>query len=275
MPKVKGKEQLCSCPKYKTHFKSHKGLRRHSLFDRYSDIENIVNTRIDENYCHFLAQPEVDEDTIYWFSKPYRETPRRLSELQGAERARYEQIKNNTLAHYRNVISSLKSEGKNSEAECLKNAVEFVNDDFVYCFDGKTVLGIWGMQLKEHVREPLGIAIIDGVFNPKNKSQPLVPDEPPEPEPPTEEPPVENKPATEPEPEEPPENPYTVRFNAGENGYLNGVSEYSKHAGETVKPSEVPRVETKKGYEFTGWDKNPNNYTVTDDTEFTAQYREI
>ncbi|MDR2824077.1 MAG: hypothetical protein LBB41_02630 [Prevotellaceae bacterium] len=268
MPKVKGKEQLCSCEKYKTWFKSIQGLGGHTLFNRYSDIENIVNNRIDENYRHFLAQPEVDDDTIYWFSKPYSETPRRLSELQGTERARYEQVKDDTFSHYQSVISSLKSEGKNSEAECLENAVKFINDDFVYCFDGKTVLGIWGMQLKEHVREPLGIAMKNASFKQKDKPEPPVPDKPP-----TEEPP--NKPDTGHEPEEQPKNPYTVRFNAGENGNLDGISEYSKHAGENVKPNEVPTVKPKEGYEFAGWDKSPNDYTITGDTEFTAQYREI
>jgi hypothetical protein len=238
MPKVKGKEQLCICEQYETYFKSVQGLGRHTLFERYSDIENIVNRRIDEKYRHFLAQPVVEGDTIYWFSKPYGEIPQRLSDLQDGEHAKYEQIKNNTLAHYEDAIGLLKSEGKTTEAECLEKAITFANNDFVYCFDGKTVLGIWGMQLREHVNEPLGIAMKNASFKEKRK-------------------------------------PFTVRFNAGENGRLTGISEYGKYAGETVKPSEAPTVVPKKGYEFTGWDKNPNGYRVAGDVEFTAQYREI
>jgi hypothetical protein len=275
MPKVKGKEQLCSCEKYKTYFKSIQGLGGHTLFDRYSDIENIVNKRIDEKYGHFLAQPVVDGDSITWFSKPYSETPLRLSELQGEKRAQYGQIKNDTLAHYQSAIASLKQQGKNSEAECLEKATKFVNDDFVYCFDGKTVLGIWGMELRNEIREPLGLAMKNSFVK---KRKPPVADEPepvPEPEPQPEEPPAEDALDPEPIPEEPPVNPFTVRFNAGENGTLNGASEYSKFAGDYVTASEVPTVTPKEGYEFTGWDKNPNNYRVTDDTEFTAQYREI
>jgi hypothetical protein len=273
MPIVKGKEQLCSCEKYKTYFKDIQGLGGHTLFDRYSDIENVVNKCVDKEYRHFLAQPAVDDDTIYWFSQPYDDIPRRLSELQGAERARYEQIKNDTLAHYQNVIASLKQQGKSSEAECLEKAIKFPKDDFVYCYDGKTVLGIWGMQLKDEVREPLGIAMTNSSFKEKKKPQPPAPE--PEPEPQPEEPVVEDEDDTNPEPEPQPENPFTVRFNAGENGNLNGVSGYSKHAGEIVTADEVPTIEPKEGYEFTGWDKNPNDYRVTEDTEFTAQYREI
>jgi hypothetical protein len=274
MPKVKGKEQLCTCERYRTYFKSIQGLGGHTLFERYSDIENIANKKIDESYRHFLAQPEVDGDTIYWFSKPYNETPQRLSELQGEERVKYEQIKNNTTTHYQNVIASLKQQGKNSEAECLENATKFVNDDFVYCFDGKTTLGIWGMQLKENVREPLGVAMKNASFKVKRKPEPPIA-EPPieEEEQQPKESPMEKTPTT--APEEQPENPYSVRFNAGDNGTLNGVSEYSKYAGDTVKAGEVPEVEPTEGYEFAGWDKNPNDYTVTDDTEFTAQYRKI
>ena len=324
MPKVKGKEQLCSSEKYKTYFKSIQGLDGHTLFERYSDIENVVNKRIDEHYRHFLTQPEVDSDTIFWFSKPYNETPRHLSELQGEERIKYEQVKNNTLGHYQSVIASLKSEGKNSEAECLENATKFVNDDFVYCFDDKTVLGIWGMQLRDEVRQPIGVAIKD-IYSPikpmlirfiasengtlngnselrKQKGDLITENEVPQVTaregyefigwdadpinhkvsgftefvaqykaneivlPPT---------GAYPKPEEQPENPFSVRFDAGGNGTLNGVSEYSKYAGDTVNAGEVPKVEPKWGYEFTGWDKNPYDYRVTDDTKFTARYREI
>ncbi len=116
MPKVIGKEQLCSCEL--NYFKSIQGLGSHKLFDRYSDIVNVVNKIIDEKYRHFLAQPVADGDSIIWFSKPYKEMPQRLSELQGEEREKYVQIKNETITHYNSSIETLKLQGKNSEAEC-------------------------------------------------------------------------------------------------------------------------------------------------------------
>jgi hypothetical protein len=239
------------------------------LFKRFDDIEPLINKKIDEKYRHFLATPFIEGDSITWYSKPYSETPQRLSELQVEDRTKYDQIKNETLVHYRNVVNSLRQGGKNSEAEALENATKFVNDDFVYCFDDRTVLGVWGMRLKEHVRNPIGTAAIDHA---PGKNPPVEP-------PPKTAPPVidEPKPDLEPEPElqKPPINPFIVSFNAGEGGNLNGISKYVKYEGDIITESEVPHVEAKEGYEFIGWDKYPNNHIVTDDTEFTAQYREV
>jgi len=266
-------EKLCSTPEYTKYFKDIQRLGKFDLFKRFDDIELLVNKKIGEKYRHFLATPFIDGDSIEWFSKPYSETPQRLSELQDEDRSKYEQVKNETLNHYKSVTSALRQEGKSNEAEALENATKFVNDDFVYCFDDKTVLGIWGMQLRENVREPLGIAMKNIFVKKKKAPQPQPEVEPPlidESEP-------ESKPAPEPQPqpEEPPIDPYTVRFNAGEGGNLNGPSEYAKYDGDIITKNEVPQVEPKEGYEFIGWDKNPNNYRVTDDTDFTAQYREI
>lgn len=261
MAKVKGKEQLCITENFRKYFKSIQGFESHSLFDRYDAIENFVNNSIDRNFRHFLAQPVVDDDLISWFSKPYNEMPQQLSALQGEEREKYELIKNETVAHYYNAINSLKQKGKKSEAECLENAIKFVDDRFVYCFDGKTVLGIWGMQLRNEVREPLGIAMKHQFLKkPKLKSE-----QQPEPQ---------SEPQSEPQPETL-ISPFVVRFNSGEGGNLNGLSVLSKHNNEIITEDEVPNIETKEGYEFIGWDKNPHSYSVTGDTEFTAQYSEI
>jgi subtilisin family serine protease len=256
MPKVKGKEQLCSCEK--KYFKSTQGLGGYSLFDRYYDIENVINKKIDEKYCHFLAQPIVEDDTIIWFTKTYNETPIRLSELEGIEQEKYEKIKNETISHFNKIIDSLKNEGKNSEAESLENAIKFINNDFLYCFDGKVVIGIWGMQLKENVREPLGIVMRNLFIKKKNIPQPDISKT------------IQNE-----TPIEEIVNPRTIRFNSGEEGKLIGNSTLLKHIGETVYESEVPKIEPKSGYEFIGWDQNPINYNTTSDTEFTANYKKL
>lgn len=275
MPKVKGKVQLCTCDKYETYFKSFQGLEgsNYSLFDRYSDIENVVNKNVNEKYRHFLAQPEIDGDTIFWFSTPYRNnTPRQLTTLRDEEHKKYEQIKNDTLNHYHNVVQSLKQQGKNSEAECLEKAIKFVNDDFVYCYDDKAVLGVWGMQLRENIREPLGVVVKNATFKSPKPPEPPAINPPPETD-------VEKTEETdvkeEPEHVDEPEKQFNVRFNAGGHGDLYGQSEYYKPASDTVKESEVPEVVSAEGYRFTGWDKEPVNHTVTGDIEFTAKYEEI
>ena len=199
MPRVKGKEQLCSCEQ--KHFKSIQGFGEHTLFERYTDIENVVNKKVDEKYHHFLAQPVIEGDTMTWFSKPYNETPRRFTELQGEEQTNYDIIKKNTVAHYQKIIEILKNEDQNSEAETLENSIKFINDDFVYCYDGIVVLGIWGMQLKENYRESIG-TVTKNLFKEKKKPTIVSPDidEPSQPEIETLEIPIEN--------------PFTIRFNA-------------------------------------------------------------
>ena len=161
MPKVKGKIQLCSCDK--KYFKSIQQFdEQHTLFDNYRAIENVVNKKIDEKYRQFLAQPVTDEDgKITWYTKQYNETPKRLSDLQGEERQKYEQIKNETVNHYKSVALSLEAAGKKDEFDCFDKATKFVNDGFVYCFDNKTVLGIWGMDIKEQYRESSGVIMKD------------------------------------------------------------------------------------------------------------------
>lgn len=259
MPVVKGKKQLCSCEvKY---FKSEQGWGGHSLIARYNDIENVVNGKVAVEFRHFLAQPIVEGDSIIWFSKPFNDTPQRLTELNDSDRVKYTQIKNDTINHYKSVINSLRNEGKLSHSESLENAVKFINEDFIYCYDGRVVLGIWGMQLKDNVWEPIG-TVAKSFFStkkiPQPPSQPL-PDDTLESEP-------DNT-------EEPENNPFNVQFNEGNGGTLNGQTHYSKYAGDLVDTSEIPKVNANDGFEFIGWDKDPNDYNVTGDTHFTAQYK--
>ena len=68
--------------------------------------------------------------------------------------------------------------------------------------------------------------------------------------------------------------PFIVRFKEGEHGILHGQTQFEKHDGDKVDPAEVPTVEAEEGYCFIGWDKEPNNFTVHQDVEFTALYKE-
>lgn len=283
--KVKGKEQLCVCNDYKKYFKSVQGLGGHTLFDRYNDLENIVKKRVDEKYRHFLAQPELDGNTIQWFSQPYYEEPKRLSELKGQDRDYYEKVKNETLSHYRNVVEELKAQNKRSEADALGNAIKFVNDDFVYCYDGKTVLGVWGMELRDEVREPLGIAMKNTFEKPRKAKPPVASGKEDEgtketePDNSSAENEVENIEAPyngEPSSNEPSgdEDPLlNVSFNAEENGSLQGTTEYRMRRGERITASMIPDAEASEGYEFVGWNVEPNDHEVENDVVFTAQFR--
>lgn len=248
MAKVIGKQELCSTNlKY---FKALQIIGGKTLFDRYPALENIVKNNIDKQYQDFISYPVQEDGQIIFHGIISKEPIQILSELQGEDLEQYQKIKGDTLFHYNTKIDELKNSGKTTESEFLTDAVKYIDDRFVYCYDDKVVLGIWGMALRDNVREDISVIRKDLT----RKSHP---------EPPTE------------VPQTLPKNSFTIRFNAGEGGNLNGQSEYSRYDGDFVSESEVPQVEAKDGYEFTGWDENPNSYGVSGDKEFTAQYRKI
>lgn len=241
-------------PLFSTDLKYFKALQiidGRTVFDRYNSLANIVKNNIDAQYQDFISYPIKEGNEIEFHGKIPKEEPRVLSGLQENDLTKYQNLKTETLAYYNNKIEELKNTGKTDEAEFLSKAVKYADDRFVYCYDDKVVLGAWGMTLKENLR-----ADISEIR--KN----LVTKKKPEPQP-------------EAAQEIPPINPFTVRFDEGDNGNLNGQAEYSKYEGDFVTETEIPQVEPKDGYEFTGWDEEPSNYSISGDKVFTAQYREI
>lgn len=70
-----------------------------------------------------------------------------------------------------------------------------------------------------------------------------------------------------------PEVKYNILFDAGENGVLEGANAFVKNPGEILTQAEVPVVKPNEGYEFTGWDASPENWSVQGDKTFVAQYK--
>jgi hypothetical protein len=153
MAKVIGKEELCSTDlKY---FKAVRIIDERTLFDRYDSLANVVKNNIDAQYQDFITYPVKEGDKITFHGKISKETPQVLNNLQGDEAVKYQNIKSDTLHHYNSKIEALKNSGKTDEAEFLASAVNHVDDRFVYCYDDKVVLGVWGMKLRDKVREDI------------------------------------------------------------------------------------------------------------------------
>ena len=154
MSKVIGKEQLCSSDlKY---FKSLQGIGGRTLFDRYKHAEsNIIDKYISTEYKDFLAYPVQSGSDITFHGIKYTEAPQFFSDLQGEDLERYAKIKDETLTHYNSAIDTLRNSGKTTESEYLANAIKYVDNRFIYCYDGRVVLGVWGMQLRNDVREDI------------------------------------------------------------------------------------------------------------------------
>jgi len=223
------------------------------IFDRYKIAEtSIIDKYINERYRNFLAYPVRDGDRIEFHGiKARNEVPRILSELQGEDAEKYQNLKIETTQHYLSVINELKNANKSIEAEFLTDAIKFVDDRFVYCYDDKVVLGAWGMQVRENVNED--ITVIRKKSPHKIKKEPEVQHEP-----------EIILPIA----------PFNVSFNAGENGILNGNDCITKDANSYLGDDEIPQVEPKDDYEFIGWSEDPHGYQVSEDKEFTAQYRQ-
>ena len=240
---VIGKKQLLSTDL--NYFKALQGSGGRTLFDRFKLAEsNIINKNIDTKYQNFLAFPVVDGDGITFHGIKYNETPQVLKDLEGDDFYKYSKIKNDTISHYNSVIEHLKNSGKAVESDFLLDAIKYIDDQFIYCYDDIVVLAVWGMTLRDNVRKDISeICKTQFVKIPKPKIS-------------------ETK-------------LFKINYNVGENGTLNGNSSIIKELNEFISNNDIPQVEAKEGYEFVGWDENPNGYEVTGDKQFTALYNPI
>lgn len=66
---------------------------------------------------------------------------------------------------------------------------------------------------------------------------------------------------------------YSVLFQDGGCGRLNGNVQYFLPAGTPITANMIPSVTANSGYKFDGWDVNPLNYRVAKNMVFTAKYR--
>src|SRR5690606_2529721 len=105
------------------------------------------------------------------------------------------------IRHYNDVIASLKAQGKADESGYLEKSIKFVDDQFVYCYEDKVILGIWGIQLRQNVRESYGIAEIQHFVRVKDPGE-------------------VNEDSDEIEPISRPQEFFTVRFQPGDYGSI-------------------------------------------------------
>jgi subtilisin family serine protease len=231
---VKGKERICLCEL--DDFNAFEGVRTFSLYKLYDVLRNVVKAEVEEKYWHFLAQPvEVSEGQLIWYCIQWSETPKHLTVLTGHEKTRYERIKDATVTHYTQTIERLKRSNKNEECEYLEKALKTIDDQFIYCFDDKVVLAVWGMEARINKSKVSGEYAKD-LFEAKLQ--------------------------------------YEIIFNAGEHGTIQEPAILSKDQNSRIRKEEIPVVLPFDKYEFTGWNEEPVNYQVTEQKIFTACYRE-
>ncbi len=268
---VIGKKHICSTFQIRNNFKDFQGLFENNP-NWYIRLErSVIENHIENKYQHFLAHPIVEKDRVKWYAK-FDETALRLTELSEEQSEKYTKIKNETLAHYEKVVTSLRNQDKTNEADYLDKAIKYVDDRFIYCFEDKVVLGVWGMQLRDKVKEPFGNGeVAKSVYTPKKpqvlpETKPLI------------------DPVTKPEPRPTPETilipepeviyTYNVRFTSENTGKVDdSKSEFRKTQGERINENEIPNVIVNKGYDFKSWNENPIGHIVNGNKNFIAQYK--
>ena len=231
--------KLCSCDR--NYYKSIQGFKGKTLFERWDAIYNAVDKHIDKQYNQFLAKPEIQGDTIYWYAKLSADDNLvRYADLSDEEKLHYDGILNETLHHFKSTCNQLINNNKIEEAECLEKALLFINKEFLFCYNDQMTLGVWGMEINDVSINPVGVAI--KVIRKPKATQ------------------IEE---------------FNVQYNPGIHGILNGAGSKTYKKGETVSSIDVPEIKPNDNYEFIGWDAQPINHVVDSDITFNTLYREI
>lgn len=217
-----------------TDFTDYQGIGSDPLYKRYKSVESVIKSRIAPEYQSFLSCPFYEDGNIYWYVDEWNDMPTKFTELSGVEKERYTKIKDSTLKHYRDALKKTNPE----EFTILNNALKYINDDFIYCYDGKVVLIAWGMRPDEGKHTSEGKWFKTTVKHDKKK----------------------------------------ISFDLAGHGTLATVvgvpylTTINREKGHIITTKDIPTVVPNKGYEFVGWTPNPIGYEVLDCVVFTAQY---
>ncbi len=221
-----------------TDFTDYQGIGSDPLYKRYKSVESVIKSRISPQYQSFLSCPFYEDGNIYWYVDEWNDTPKKISELLGEEKKRYNQIKDDTLRHYQDALKKSAPE----EFAILSGALKYINDEFIYCYDGKVVLIAWGMRLDEGKHAGEGKWFKTAARHDKKK----------------------------------------VSFDLAGHGKLATtiagipyLTVINRDKGHIITTKDLPTVIADEEYNFIGWTPNPIGHEVQDDIIFTAQYTKI
>lgn len=226
-----GKRKLCYTEVID--FTDFQGIGRDPLYKRYESVLSVLKRAIAPHFQHFLAAPQYmsDDDQICWHIDEWTEQPRRLTELVGSERTRYEAIRQDTLNHYRQATEQLEGE----HLQILGCAIRYVDDERIYCADGKVFLVAWGMTPDTRQHKAIGSILHE--YDVQNR--------------------------------------HLLTFELGAHGTFANPLDKSllRPEGSTLNQEDMPHFEVHEGWEFIGWAPSPIGWEVVAPATFTAQYR--
>lgn len=298
-----GKKKLCYTEV--TEFTDFQGIGRDPLYKRFDSVYSVIEKNIKPQYRDFLAHPIYsDEDQILWYVREWENTPCAYKDLSGADKVKYDKIKQETILAYETVCRNLTGEDR----QILTGALKYIDDNFIFCYDNKVVVVAWGMSSETNQHVVKGAVIHDLKIESNHKvrfvagengtlSDKLAT--------------VVNRPdgailthrdlptvtpkrgyafkGWEPNPvgmkvngsltftatynEVPVEEDVKVRvtFMAEDGGSLDGVTEYMLDKGAYIVSSQIPTPVPNAGYSFVGWDK-ATEAQVNEDVIFVARF---
>lgn len=213
-------------------FTDFQGIGNDPLYKRYSSIRSLIDNTIDPAYADFLAVPDYDASSgmIKWYINDWNETPVRLIDLPAEKRSSYEALKNTTLDHYRKKLNELSGE----DLRIMAGVLRYINDDFIYCADGKVFAVAWGMTPDNDKHITTGELIHESP-TPTNVN---------------------------------------ITFESGENGgFTSGETcVVSIPLGSVISEIDIPAPTPKDGFRFNGYAPTPLGLTVNGPMTFKATY---
>ena len=151
----KGKQKLCYTET--SDFTDFQGVGHDPLYKRFDSVLSVVKKVVAPEYQHFLATPQYieEEDQICWHINEWKDSPQKLVELTGNEKAKYESIKENTIKAYRNAAQDCDGE----DLMIIAGAIRYLHDECIYCCDAKVFVVAWGMTPDTHQHKVIGSVI--------------------------------------------------------------------------------------------------------------------
>lgn len=225
-----GKRKLCYTDV--VDYTDFQGIGHDPLYLRYDSVYSVIKTAVPPEYRHFLAVPQYidDEDQICWHIDEWKDYPVKLTDLSGEEKVRYNAIKEDTIRQYRTAAANLEGES----LLILGSAIKYIDDNRIYCSDGKVYLIAWGMTPDTSKHNVTGSIIHE--YNEQKK--------------------------------------FKISFDVGDQGTLKLKidKQLTRVDGTVLEEEDIPEVIANDGWTFDGWAPNPIGHIVKDNTIFTAQY---
>lgn len=125
---------------------------------RIFGLLGVRENRILENYRGLLAIPVFNgsgtNEEIIWITDRFTSSPKRLSELAGDERQKYNELLTNALQAYAEAISDAPEDVK----KLLYAAITYISESSIFCGEDRIVITEWGVAPLDG-RDALGMPI--------------------------------------------------------------------------------------------------------------------